>query len=59
LLVLRSLFEGAEVLVIDPESEYERLAQAVGGTVIRLRLHLRLRLGAGVRTWLSQVRSCG
>ena len=36
LLVLRSLFEGAEVLVIDPESEYERLAQAVGGTVIRL-----------------------
>src|SRR5919106_649344 len=36
LLVLRSLFEGTEVLVIDPESEYERLAQAVGGTVIRL-----------------------
>jgi type IV secretory pathway VirB4 component len=36
LLVLRSLFEGAEVLVIDPESEYERLAEAVGGTTIRL-----------------------
>ena len=36
LLVLRSLFEGTEVLVIDPESEYERLAQVVGGTVIRL-----------------------
>lgn len=36
LLVLRSLFGGPEVLVIDPESEYERLAQAVGGTVIRL-----------------------
>jgi hypothetical protein len=33
LLVLRSLFEGAEVLVIDLESEYERLAPAVGGTV--------------------------
>lgn len=36
LLALRSLFEGAEVLVIDPESEYERLARAVGGAVMRL-----------------------
>lgn len=36
LMVLRSLFCGIEVLVIDPENEYERLARAVGGTVVRL-----------------------
>jgi type IV secretory pathway VirB4 component len=36
LQILRSLFSGIEVLVIDPENEYRRLAQAVGGSVIRL-----------------------
>lgn len=36
LMVLRSLYQGTEVLVIDPENEYERLARAVDGTVIRL-----------------------
>ena len=34
--ILRSLYAGIEVLVVDPENEYERLARAVGGTVIRL-----------------------
>jgi type IV secretory pathway VirB4 component len=34
--ILRSLYAGIEVLVIDPENEYERLARAVGGAVIRL-----------------------
>jgi len=33
---LRALYRGIEVLVVDPENEYERLAQAVGGTYIRL-----------------------
>jgi hypothetical protein len=32
LQVLRSLYAGVEVLVIDPENEYERLAIAVGGS---------------------------
>ncbi|MEV0598476.1 conjugal transfer protein TraC [Streptomyces sp. NPDC050315] len=32
--VLRSLYSGTEVYVIDPEDEYTRLADAVGGTVI-------------------------
>jgi type IV secretory pathway VirB4 component len=36
LTVLRSLFQGIEVLVVDPENEYERLAEAVGGAVIKL-----------------------
>lgn len=36
LTVLRSLYHGIEVLVIDPENEYERLAKAVGGSVVRL-----------------------
>jgi type IV secretory pathway VirB4 component len=36
LQILRSLYAGVEVLVIDPENEYGRLARAVGGTVIRL-----------------------
>jgi type IV secretory pathway VirB4 component len=34
--VLRSLLVGVEVAVIDPEGEYCRLAEAVGGTTIRL-----------------------
>jgi len=34
--ILRSLYAGIEVLVIDPENEYERLARAVGGAVVRL-----------------------
>jgi type IV secretory pathway VirB4 component len=32
--ILRSLYEGTQVLVIDPEDEYRRLAGAVGGAVI-------------------------
>ncbi|WP_405598245.1 MULTISPECIES: VirB4 family type IV secretion system protein [unclassified Streptomyces] len=34
--LLRLLFTGTEAMVIDPEEEYVRLAEAVGGTVIRL-----------------------
>jgi len=34
--VLRSLYAGIEVAVVDPEDEYTRLAAAVGGTLIRL-----------------------
>ncbi|ANY05741.1 conjugal transfer protein TraC [Pseudonocardia sp. HH130630-07] len=34
--VLRSLYTGTQVQVIDPEDEYTRLAEAVGGTVVRL-----------------------
>ena len=34
--ILRSLFQGVQVLVVDPEQEYVRLAQAVGGTVVEL-----------------------
>ena len=32
--LLRSLYRGVEVMVIDPEDEYRRLAHAVGGTVV-------------------------
>jgi hypothetical protein len=34
--LLRSLYRGIEVIVIDPEDEYARLADAVGGTHLRL-----------------------
>jgi type IV secretory pathway VirB4 component len=34
--LLRSLYRGVEVHVIDPEDEYARLATAVGGTYLRL-----------------------
>jgi hypothetical protein len=34
--VLRSLFTGVEVCVIDPENEYQRLCTAVGGAHIAL-----------------------
>lgn len=33
---LRSLYRGIEVAVIDPEDEYRRLCQAVGGTYLHL-----------------------
>ncbi len=34
--VLRSLYRGVEVFIIDPEQEYQRLADAVGGAYLRL-----------------------
>ncbi|WP_327672693.1 MULTISPECIES: ATP-binding protein [unclassified Streptomyces] len=34
--LLRLLFTGVEAMVVDPEDEYLRLAEEVGGTVIRL-----------------------
>ncbi|MFC3897995.1 VirB4 family type IV secretion system protein [Lentzea rhizosphaerae] len=41
--LLRSLYRGIEVHVIDPEDEYARLADAVGGTYVQLGAeHVRL-----------------
>jgi hypothetical protein len=37
--VLRSLYQGVQVEIIDPEDEYIRLAEAVGGIVVRLGAH--------------------
>lgn len=37
--VLRSLMVGTDVLIIDPENEYEHLAEAVGGAYINLSLN--------------------
>lgn len=34
--ILRSLYRGTEVYVVDPENEYEKLTRAVGGTYFRL-----------------------
>lgn len=34
--LLRSLYQGTGALVVDPEGEYTRLADAVGGTVVRV-----------------------
>lgn len=34
--ILRHLMQGTKVIVIDPEREYKRLAQSVGGTYIKL-----------------------
>ena len=36
--ILRSLMTDVDVLVIDPENEYERLASAVGGSTIKISL---------------------
>ena len=46
LQILRSLYEGVEVLVIDPEDEYRRPAEAVGG-VGQARLRRRAAEPAG------------
>ncbi|MEV0318172.1 VirB4 family type IV secretion system protein [Streptomyces sp. NPDC050658] len=34
--LLRSLYRGIEIYVVDPENEYARLAEAVGGTYVHL-----------------------
>ncbi|MFB6393569.1 VirB4 family type IV secretion system protein [Polymorphospora lycopeni] len=36
--ILRSLYQGVQVAVVDPEDEYPRLADAVGGSIVRLGL---------------------
>lgn len=41
---LRSLMMGIEVFVIDPDNEYQRLCEAVGGTYIKLSLNSNTRL---------------
>ncbi len=39
--VLRSMMQGVEVIIIDPEREYQHLAEAVGGTYINISLSSR------------------
>lgn len=41
---LRSMMVGAEILIIDPENEYQRLCDAVGGSYIRLSLNSDVRI---------------
>ena len=41
---LRSMMVGTEVLIIDPENEYQRLCDAVGGSYIRLSLNSDVRI---------------
>ncbi len=41
---LRSMMMGAEVIIIDPENEYQKLSDAVGGAYIRLSLNSQTRI---------------
>lgn len=41
---LRSMMMGTEVIIIDPENEYQKLAEAVGGSYIRLSLNSSTRI---------------
>jgi conjugal transfer ATP-binding protein TraC len=41
---LRSMMTGADILIIDPENEYQRLSDAVGGSYIRLSLNSDTRI---------------
>ena len=41
---LRSMMIGAEILIIDPENEYHKLCDAVGGSYIRLSLNSDVRI---------------
>ncbi len=41
---LRSMMFGTDVIIIDPENEYQRLAEAVGGSYIRLSLNSDVRI---------------
>lgn len=41
---LRSLMFGTEIFIIDPENEYQRMAEAVGGAYVRLSLSSATRI---------------
>ena len=41
---LRSLMLGTEIFIIDPENEYQRMAEAVGGAYVRLSLNSSTRI---------------
>lgn len=41
---LRSMMFGTEIIIIDPENEYERLCDAVGGAYVRLSLNSATRV---------------
>ena len=41
---LRSLMMGTDVFIIDPENEYQRMAEAVGGAYVRLSLNSPTRI---------------
>jgi conjugal transfer ATP-binding protein TraC len=41
---LRSMMFGTEVLIIDPENEYQRMCEAVGGAYVRLSLNSGTRI---------------
>ncbi|OYX41153.1 conjugal transfer protein TraC [Candidatus Saccharibacteria bacterium 32-49-12] len=41
---LRSMMMGSEIIIIDPENEYQKLAEAVGGSYIRLSLNSATRI---------------
>jgi len=41
---LRSMMVGAEIIIIDPENEYQKLSDAVGGSYIRLSLNSDVRI---------------
>lgn len=41
---LRSMMTGTEVLIIDPENEYQKLCEAVGGSYVRLSLSSDIRI---------------
>lgn len=36
--ILRSMMQGIDVIVIDPENEYQRLANAIGGSIVKISL---------------------
>ncbi|MFZ1323694.1 MAG: DUF87 domain-containing protein [Candidatus Saccharimonadales bacterium] len=41
---LRSLMFGTEIFIIDPENEYQRMSEAVGGAYVRLSLNSNTRI---------------
>ncbi len=41
---LRSMMTGAEIIIIDPENEYQKLSDAVGGAYVRLSLNSDVRI---------------
>ena len=41
---LRSIMFGTEIIIVDPENEYQRMSEAVGGAYIRISLNSNVRI---------------
>ena len=55
---IRSMMMGTEIVIIDPENEYQKLSDAVGGSYVRLSLNSDVRINPFRSTKSYRFRRC-